>query len=387
MKRKTNSICLALTMLLTLAVAGTGLPGARAQSPHRVGLVVRFADDNIVTRCIEFSEPQISGYDVLTRSGLNVVASFDSGMGAAICAIEGIGCPVETCLTCATPDYWSYWHLEDGAWVYSQVGASGYMAHDGGVEGWSWGAGVPPPVVPFDQICAPPPTATPSPTDTPPPPTATSPPPPTATSPAPLPTATSPPPTPVVWFRLDDNPIPVGTCTMVRWDTSNASEIYLDEERVDLNGSREVCPATPQEYHLRVVSVTGEQTYTLVLGVTGPTPTSTVAVVSTAATPSSTPAPLTTPTAAVAVTLTPPTPTPTPSLSPTPTPTSSPLPSPTPRAAAGEPSPSPSPAPASPMSIPAPESSEAAVGGDYAIFGLIAAALGGWLIWGVMRRK
>ena len=128
-----------------------------------------------------------------------------------------------------------------------------------------------PPVMSFDQICVPPatPTNTPiPPTDTPVPPTNT---------PEPEPTATSPPPEPTAWFRLDDNPITAGACTAIRWDTSNAKEVYLDGERVDRNGSRQVCPAASQEYRLRVVGAAEERTETLVLGVTGtaPSPTST----------------------------------------------------------------------------------------------------------------
>jgi len=264
MKHRVNCLYLALAVLLVLATVGVRLPGARAQQPNRVALVVRFGDGSLATRCVEFGEPEISGYDVLMRSGLNVVAAYYSGEGTAICAIEGTGCPVEECLTCDYPNYWSYWHLVGGAWVYSQVSASGYTVHPDDVEGWSWGAGEPPPIVPFEQVCASPPT------DTPVPPTATAPPP--TNTPLPAPTATAPPPTPVAWFRLDDNPIPTGTCTNVRWDTSNAQEVYLDGESVSANGSREVCPTVSQEYHLRIMSAAGEQTYTLVLGVTGALP-------------------------------------------------------------------------------------------------------------------
>ncbi|RLC66222.1 MAG: hypothetical protein DRI48_05180, partial [Chloroflexi bacterium] len=78
MKYKTRTIYLIPIVLLlsslTLANVGPHLPGTQAQSPNRVGLVVRFGDGSLVTRCVEFSEPEISGYDVLTRSGLNVVA-------------------------------------------------------------------------------------------------------------------------------------------------------------------------------------------------------------------------------------------------------------------------------------------------------------------------
>lgn len=286
MKCKTDVVHLVGATLLALLLIGPARPAARAQASNRAGLVVRLGDGSILARCVEFSGSEISGYDVLAGSGLSIVAAFDSGMGAAVCSIEGQGCPIESCLTCATPNYWAYWHLVNGAWSYSQAGVSSYKVHDGDVEGWSWGTGDPPPVVPFDQICAPPPTDTPSPTSTPPPPTHT-PVPPTATSPP----ATSM-PGPVVWFRLDDNPIRAGACTTLRWDTTYVLEVYLDGERVDLNGSRHVCPTASREYDLRIVSAADEheQVHALMLGVTGisPSPTPTPRL---AANPSPSPAP------------------------------------------------------------------------------------------------
>jgi len=157
MKYRIVTICLALILLLAPAVVETGPRGAHAQQANRVGLVVEHGDGSVTTRCIEFSEQEISGYDVLTRSGLNVVAAFESGMGAAVCAVGGEGCPAESCLTCDVPNYWAYWHLDGGAWVYSPIGVSSYTVHDGDVEGWRWGGGDPPDVIQFDQICAPPP--------------------------------------------------------------------------------------------------------------------------------------------------------------------------------------------------------------------------------------
>ena len=307
MKCRIRVTTMAPAVLLALTLAVSGLPTAGAEAPNRAGLVVRFGNGSFVTRCIEFGESEISGYDALTRSGLDVVVAFDSGMGAAVCKVEDDGCPLEDCLTCDAPNYWSYWHLSNGAWNYSPAGGSSYKVQDGDVEGWSWGTGDPPPVVAFDQICAPPATDTPTPTDTPQP-----------TNTPQSPTATSPPPEPMVWFRLDENPIPAGACTTVRWDTGNALEVYLDGARVNADGSQESCPATSQEYHLRVVGEAGEKTHTLVLGVTGalPSPTATsqpVALLSASPSPFPTiqPVPATSP---------PPSPTPEPQADPSPSP-------------------------------------------------------------------
>jgi hypothetical protein len=128
-----------------------------AQTDHQVALVVRFDEEMVVTRCISFTEAQISGYEALERSGLEIVANF-SGMGATICKIEATGCSADHCFCDSPPNYWSYWHLEGETWGYSQAGANDYQVSDGDVDGWGWGPAVPPPVIPFDDICAPPPT-------------------------------------------------------------------------------------------------------------------------------------------------------------------------------------------------------------------------------------
>jgi len=393
MKHRTDLTSLTLVALSALILIGIGQPDAHAQQPNRVGLVIRHGSGTIITRCVEFSGSEISGYDLLMRSGLDIVADFGSGMGAAICSIEGEGCPVNECLTCATPDYWSYWRLTDGAWSYYQAGASTSTVRDGDVEGWSWGSGDSPPVLSFDQICAPPPT------NTPPPPTATSPPP--TDTPAPAPTATSPSPEPMVWFRLDENPVAADACTAIRWDTSNVQEVYLDGERVDRNGSRQVCPSASQEYRLRIVSAAGERTETLVLGVIGASPPP--ATSQPAALPSPSPSSLSQPAAAAASQ---PSPTPQPGIASTPSPSPSPtaplsttvsaLPAPTStpmRVALAVPSPTPDSQPAgtssrfSSSARPTPDdqrSSSTRLG--YITFNFIMIGLLSWLLVRMLRR-
>ncbi len=410
MKRKICAIHWILIVLLMLVVTRPDLATTHAQQSNRAGLVVRFGDGSLTTYCVEFTESTISGYDLLTRSGLNIVAAFGSGQGAAVCKIDGTGCPVESCLTCDIPNYWSYWHLVDGAWAYSQAGSGSYTVGNGDVEGWSWGNATPPSVVPFDQICASPPTDTPDPTNTPTPtntpiPPTSTPVPPTATptsqaTPS-TPTATPPPPTPEAWFRLDNNPIAAGSCTNVRWDTSNAQTVYLDGEDVSANGSREICPTAPQEYTLRLVNAAGDQTYTLVLGVTGAAPTGTFTPQPAAAAASATPtkSPQSIPTATISqsdathlqATATLP-----PSPDPATQPAASPLPSPTPArqaalslvAAASDAQPAPT-QPALPTAEPATgeDSVSVAVPIGYIVFSLTAGGLLGWLVFAMQRRK
>jgi hypothetical protein len=142
-------------------------------------LVVQFGDGTTFTRCIQGDG--ITGYDVLVRSGLEIIASF-SNMGAAICKIGVDGCPAESCLVCQQPNYWSYWHLKGESWEYSRLGVSNYIVTAGNVEGWRWGQGAPPTVIPFNSICSQPATEMPQPTAT-----QTQP---TKTQPLPIPTDT-----------------------------------------------------------------------------------------------------------------------------------------------------------------------------------------------------
>lgn len=125
----------------------------RAQSTHRAGLVIQFGDGTATTHCISFTEDTLSGFELLQRSELPVVASY-AAQGAAVCKIGNDGCPADDCFCQSPPDYWSYWHLQNGAWVYAGNGSSTSTITDGSVDGWAWGAGNPPVLASFDQVCA-----------------------------------------------------------------------------------------------------------------------------------------------------------------------------------------------------------------------------------------
>jgi hypothetical protein len=179
-----------------------------AQSLNQAALIVQYGDGTVFTHCVDFVEEHITGLDVLQRAGLDLVYA-SGGAGSEICKIGPDGCddPTDCWCQCKGKDcrYWSYWHLVDGAWRYSPLGASLYKVKDGAVEGWVWGIGTPtdapqPPAVTFEEICIPL-SPTPKPTDTPPStatllPTATQPPqveatPTASLTPAPAATATA----------------------------------------------------------------------------------------------------------------------------------------------------------------------------------------------------
>lgn len=178
-------------VLLALSVALSLLPPSFAEGrgrgddgPNRAGLVVRYGDGRVVTACVSFSEPAISGEELLYRAGLEVSVQSFGGLGNAVCAINGEGCqpPGEPCFCrCQTMGeactYWVYAHLgEDGQWRSAGRGPSTTMLHNGDVDGWAWGSEAALPALTFADICAAPATATGAPptfTPTPPPVTVT----------------------------------------------------------------------------------------------------------------------------------------------------------------------------------------------------------------------
>jgi len=144
-------------------------PGQAQSARHRAGLVVQYADGEIDTRCVEFEEPEITGYELLRRSGLPLVIAPGS-FGAAVCKIGAQGCdyPGQSCFCqCENMNagcvYWiSFLHV-NGAWKYATLGASNTKVKEGDLQAWVWGSSrgdssegtsAPlPPAMTFDQIC------------------------------------------------------------------------------------------------------------------------------------------------------------------------------------------------------------------------------------------
>lgn len=153
---------LALGALLASCQAGS------TDNTHRAALIVVHPDGVTRTACVSFAETEISGYELLNRSGIPLVIDAGNAMGVMVCAIDDEGCdfPAQDCLCqCDTPGsctYWAYFARgEDGSWVYSPAGPSLRLVGDGDMDAWVWlsGTGTSGPATPpvpdtaYAEIC------------------------------------------------------------------------------------------------------------------------------------------------------------------------------------------------------------------------------------------
>lgn len=109
-------------------------PLALPVGQNLAGLVVDYGDGRIDTACVAFPEVQISGLELLDRSGIPYEES-----GGFVTRIGDVGCPAADPF-CAAPYYWSYWWWMPitGTWQFATTIAGNSVVTDGEIEGWRW---------------------------------------------------------------------------------------------------------------------------------------------------------------------------------------------------------------------------------------------------------
>lgn len=125
-----------------------GEDAVAGQALRHAGVVIVFPDGTD-TYCVSFDEGELSGAELLQRTGLPLVLSGFGGMGAGVCRIDDVGCsdPGNCWCQCRGADchYWTYYKMDGKAWRIQNIGASTRRVHDGDVDGWVWGNGHTPP--------------------------------------------------------------------------------------------------------------------------------------------------------------------------------------------------------------------------------------------------
>ncbi|MGA7669853.1 MAG: hypothetical protein WBW04_05490 [Nitrolancea sp.] len=144
--------------LLLVGVLTSPVRAAQPTQLNAAGLVINHGDGTVLYFYVQFSEPEITGAQLLERAGVSIDETPYAGIGEAICRIDGEGCPATNCFckSFANPAvYWRYHKLgPDGNWVFLPSGPDARQVRNGDVDGWSWSSkdGDLPPSVTLAQI-------------------------------------------------------------------------------------------------------------------------------------------------------------------------------------------------------------------------------------------
>jgi hypothetical protein len=122
---------------------------------HHVALVIQHASGSVITRCVAFAEDQITGLQLVERSGVPYEAQSFGSIGTAMCQLDREPSAVPSGCFGSGP-YWQYFHRRGAAWQTSAFGASSSVLRDGDMDGWHYadGANQVPANVTFASVCA-----------------------------------------------------------------------------------------------------------------------------------------------------------------------------------------------------------------------------------------
>ena len=123
---------------------------------HHAALVIQHSGGGVLTRCVSFMEDQISGLQLIQRSGVQYQVRTFGTIGTAVCQLDNEPTPVPSSCFGAGP-YWQYSHRTAAGWQPSGVAASAWVLRDGDMDGWRYAAGAAqtPPPIGFASVCTP----------------------------------------------------------------------------------------------------------------------------------------------------------------------------------------------------------------------------------------
>lgn len=130
------------TILLTAAAAVSSAAG----DTHHAGLVIRHGDGELTYAYVAFTEDEISGFQLLGRTGIDQVTIPFGSLGQGVCSLEGEGCASgecrrNVCQSNGSAPYWRYFRqVEPGTWQAAPLGASQAKVRDGTIDAWVWTA-------------------------------------------------------------------------------------------------------------------------------------------------------------------------------------------------------------------------------------------------------
>jgi hypothetical protein len=129
------------------APGSSGTACVNQKAAHHAYVVVEHLSGTTVQRCVGFDGTQLTGEDLMNQSGIKYSAQTFSGLGKAVCQIDGEPAQFTECFPKDKP-YWAmYVETAGGAWADAQAGYVQTNLKDGDALGWEYrqSTGSPPP--------------------------------------------------------------------------------------------------------------------------------------------------------------------------------------------------------------------------------------------------
>lgn len=144
-----RTACLLGALLLGVTVA-LGSGHAQDGPPESAGLVIVDEDGTVGYAFVALDESEISGIELLRRSGADPVTVAFGGLGEGVCGIGRTGCAIDVCRRrmcqtgAADSPYWQSFAPDgSGGWSALALGATADRVRDGDVRLWAWTADEP----------------------------------------------------------------------------------------------------------------------------------------------------------------------------------------------------------------------------------------------------
>ena len=129
------------------ASGSTGTTCVNQSAAHHAYVVVQHLSGKTVERCVGFGGTQLTGEELMDQSKIKYTAQTFSGLGKAVCAIDGEPAQFTECFP-KDQTFWAmYVSTGGGPWQEAQAGYTATNLKDGDAIAWQYrpATGSPPP--------------------------------------------------------------------------------------------------------------------------------------------------------------------------------------------------------------------------------------------------
>ena len=118
--------------------ASSGAACVNQTAAHHAYVVVEHLSGATLQRCVGFNGEQLGGEELMNQSGIKYTAQTFSGLGKAVCQIDGEPASFTECFPKDKPFWGLLVETGGGPWTDAQSGYTQINLKDGDALGWSY---------------------------------------------------------------------------------------------------------------------------------------------------------------------------------------------------------------------------------------------------------